>query len=500
MRKVRECFISTCLSLLLVICLTVSGFAEETDPIPTFAGISAIVPEITAEVKGSGYVLGADMVTAKLGTEELEFVDGHVYDKTKDFSRIYILVDLSSSMASDLEKIKEDIVRFLDEMVGENDRIYLIPCSAEGRILFKGPYSGADILRIKQEIWALSCGEEEVDFLPVVHDCWEIADSEYNDDFVREYALVFAAGASGMNGLELLNALEMRSLPIYACVSSNMTEEAQAQFREFSRVSGGAASVIGDDEQYTKLLSCINNITLLTFKMKSEVAGGSFQQLSVSFGAVDVQPVNISIRKSVAPSTPAPTNTPEPTATPVTEESEKQGLFGGDWNGIPLGMVFALVIFLLITIVLLVLLLTRTSAQRTEIYIKPENRSLTKKALRASARVPAGQVVPAGPREFTIKLRIVTIHRDAYTKEIRIAPNVSVFVGRNSECDISVEDGKLSRKHFSVLNSGSELVVQDMESTNGTVYNGKKLNGMATLKQDDYILVGMTKITVMSIR
>ncbi len=49
---------------------------------------------------------------------------------------------------------------------------------------------------------------------------------------------------------------------------------------------------------------------------------------------------------------------------------------------------------------------------------------------------------------------------------------LSVLIGRTSECDVVLYDPGVSRKHARIFNEGSEYFVEDMGSSNGTKVNG----------------------------
>ena len=50
-------------------------------------------------------------------------------------------------------------------------------------------------------------------------------------------------------------------------------------------------------------------------------------------------------------------------------------------------------------------------------------------------------------------------------------------VGRHSECDLNIPNGKLSRQHIKIESFGEVFVVSECGSSNGTTLNGSHLNG-----------------------
>jgi hypothetical protein len=79
----------------------------------------------------------------------------------------------------------------------------------------------------------------------------------------------------------------------------------------------------------------------------------------------------------------------------------------------------------------------------------------------------------------------------------RVVPVSSdrVVVGRSRECDVRVDDGNVSRRHFELVHeSPSTWVVVDLESTNGTEVNGHKVQRRTELDDGDRITIGSTEL------
>jgi predicted component of type VI protein secretion system len=63
-------------------------------------------------------------------------------------------------------------------------------------------------------------------------------------------------------------------------------------------------------------------------------------------------------------------------------------------------------------------------------------------------------------------------------------------IGRAEGADILVMDGRASRRHATVEVSGGRALLRDLESTNGTWLNGRRVSGTAPLCDGDRIGVG----------
>jgi hypothetical protein len=64
-----------------------------------------------------------------------------------------------------------------------------------------------------------------------------------------------------------------------------------------------------------------------------------------------------------------------------------------------------------------------------------------------------------------------------------------MVVGRLPYCDIVLAQKNVSRQHTRIVRSGSEYSVEDMNSTNGTFLNGKRVRQRTPLKDQDLIRI-----------
>jgi CheY-like chemotaxis protein len=59
------------------------------------------------------------------------------------------------------------------------------------------------------------------------------------------------------------------------------------------------------------------------------------------------------------------------------------------------------------------------------------------------------------------------------------------IVGRHPECDVSLEDPLVSRRHCLFFTANDEVWVQDLNSSNGTYVNGERIDEARPLHQGD---------------
>lgn len=69
----------------------------------------------------------------------------------------------------------------------------------------------------------------------------------------------------------------------------------------------------------------------------------------------------------------------------------------------------------------------------------------------------------------------------------------SMTIGRGEECDIVIPDRKISRQHARVRPGSEGILLEDLESKNGTHHNGNILKGSVTLKDGDVIQIALAQ-------
>jgi hypothetical protein len=68
-------------------------------------------------------------------------------------------------------------------------------------------------------------------------------------------------------------------------------------------------------------------------------------------------------------------------------------------------------------------------------------------------------------------------------------------MGRSRQCDVMVDDPNVSREHAEIRPRGGSWVLTDLNSTNGSRLNGRRLDHSEVLKPGDEIELGTTVLT-----
>ena len=68
------------------------------------------------------------------------------------------------------------------------------------------------------------------------------------------------------------------------------------------------------------------------------------------------------------------------------------------------------------------------------------------------------------------------ISPESEREEFRFKIPCEILAGRDSRCSITLNDKKVSRKHFEIVcKDANKIIVRDLGSTNGTYVNNKKI-------------------------
>jgi hypothetical protein len=70
----------------------------------------------------------------------------------------------------------------------------------------------------------------------------------------------------------------------------------------------------------------------------------------------------------------------------------------------------------------------------------------------------------------------------------------AVVLGRSRECDVVLDDRSVSRRHAELVRHGDGFLLRDLDSTNGSSVNGKRIREAAVQPGDD-ITLGTVELT-----
>ena len=90
--------------------------------------------------------------------------------------------------------------------------------------------------------------------------------------------------------------------------------------------------------------------------------------------------------------------------------------------------------------------------------------------------------------EWTIMLQ------DRPIKTFSIEEGGRVTIGRSSEADVVIDNTAISRVHAALELQNSIYFISDLESTNGTMVNGKRITEMVPISKKDIVNIGKFRL------
>src|SRR6476660_5773636 len=73
-------------------------------------------------------------------------------------------------------------------------------------------------------------------------------------------------------------------------------------------------------------------------------------------------------------------------------------------------------------------------------------------------------------------------------------------VGRNVSCQLSLDDPLVSRRHAIFEVGPSGVTVEDLNSRNGVIVNGHRIESKVSLNVGDRVLIGSQELTLLAAR
>ena len=83
-------------------------------------------------------------------------------------------------------------------------------------------------------------------------------------------------------------------------------------------------------------------------------------------------------------------------------------------------------------------------------------------------------------------------HRDERAQGTEYLLKEEIFLGRDDECEVTINDFFTSHRHARIFLEENSSYLEDLTSTNGTFVNGEKIEKPYLLQQRDRIQIGNT--------
>ena len=555
------------LSLFLALFITFSVAAEQSGII-SLGRIAVTMPEVTVEIKGSGY--NKNEISATLDSEKLSVENVAEYDAASNSCCAYILVDLSTSMHGSFDLVKSNIVSYI-ERLNDNDKIVLITFGeTEVNTATTGSETRDEAIDI---VNGLKCNENGTLFYEALSRAYQISNAS-SSNFDREFVIVFSDGIDVQKGNstfdEVIKLYGSHALPLYAACSYNTSKTAADKFGELARASGGGFSIIKSRDEFNNFLTEINDVTIVKLQAATNYADGQEKQLSMKVGPSQVE-YNVPIVRSI-PDTSAPNVTnlifdiekdvfvisfSEKVVGATANNAYKiidskgakievsevfysesgntyeiktkypiyKGTYTFEFSGIkddsreanaltekqvieieksnhtavlPAWAITLIAVGSALAVGLIVLIFALSFKKKSRKEIDNNITIPVKKQIENVYCVEPSQDIVKHHIKTNDAIRLRLRIRAGKTSEQNIETSIvsSLIVGRSDTCDIYIDDTKLSRQHFVIENDNGSFYITDLQSRNGTMLNGIRINSRQRINSGDKILAGLSDIII----
>ncbi len=114
----------------------------------------------------------------------------------------------------------------------------------------------------------------------------------------------------------------------------------------------------------------------------------------------------------------------------------------------------------------------------------------------AAVKAGMGLVTGAGPKSARKGLAIRVTHGPREITGVSVPLTGPVIIGRSPDADLVIADDFVSSVHAKILNGPEGPVLEDLDSTNGTILNGQPARRPLSLSAGDVIELGTVRLEV----
>jgi pSer/pThr/pTyr-binding forkhead associated (FHA) protein len=114
----------------------------------------------------------------------------------------------------------------------------------------------------------------------------------------------------------------------------------------------------------------------------------------------------------------------------------------------------------------------------------------------AAIRSGVGVMMSASPKKQAGPLALVVAAGPPELVGVRVPLTSRITIGRSADSDLTIADDFVSTHHAHIDPTPRGPVLEDLDSTNGTVVNGKAVGYPVPLRPGDVVEIGTVKLRV----
>ena len=421
----------------------------------------------------------ADKLTVSVDGVKAKITSTKPYSEYDKGVTYYILVDISKSMKSDvLDNIKSATKQFCDKQLTDEDSVYILPVGDEGDIKFRTKAAEPGSKELTNAIDSLEI-ESKYSYIyraldtvgeSVEHDVSEAADDEI---LKRNVVIFFTDAKDNTRGGDVLkeeaaDRLKTLGVPLYAFTVGNNMQGKDNMKTVVNTLNGRMFSGNMNDDLKT-LKNLIDNTLVLDAEAVNAKAACEDGVINVVVDGPDM--------------------------TKAVEVSDIVALKSGRLSnsiGYSIKMFFAKFWWIILIIAIALIAFIWVSVIRNHKGIVNIDGETV-----FNDNIEKHKHIKVAENKFNVKTVIfnISIRGSEYVRK-KVEITESLIVGRSSANDVSFDDPRMSGQHFYIQLQGEKLIINDLNSKNGTFLNGVRVTVPQQLNQNDIITAGESKIVV----
>lgn len=543
-KRTLKCFLLSAICLISSLFLPFNAMADD-EVVIRYA--QSLLPQISVCAKLPSF--DKDDLTVRLGNETLELTSAQQLDN-ECAKRIYVLLDSSTSMRSEyFSAAKKAISEFIDDR-GSEDTIELVTFGTGEPQFYENDNA-------KSELQTLQPNKEGTELNEAILSVIKDAQNQDFEKYSYMYAILITDGAEYSKGSatdkEINEQFKRQPLALFGLCPDFATKNDMQNLRTLSYGSGGTFETYNTkniSDRLTSLQNEAQDVWILNAKSKSNISSEENLSVKANQTTAQVSYISQSAADNTSPkivkwsynkdskdlvlnisealnagsigkesiylqnsngnkifpdsvgydeketltlhfNTAVPNGKYTISSETITDNSDKRNPLASEkieiTNSYPKGIIWLaqywfvpliIIILLCILIVLIIFLKKNKLKNFNDILTFYRNKRIVIKA-------PSGKNIT-----IFIENKNGTISKTEYTVV------GSAIFGRSENCDVVIDDLKLSRQHFSIGIDGDKMCIQDLGSTNGTYVNGSRVNNIQLLHSGDKIFAGQSVITI----
>ena len=436
------------------------------------------------------YIRGADAsspVTVQIGNKQFDNVEQHKVSEGENPVKTLILLDNSLSLSKKWGKQAKEFIDALVDAHADNEQFKVVTfADSMTRIC---DYS-VKYKTVKKKVDAIEYKNQDSYLTGVLYDILTEIVSAKEENFNRIVIITDGADDEDIKYTqkELIDAMSDAGVVIHSIGVSGSNNSSLENMFYYSRLTGGFYSTVDSKTDIKSLCSGINKdldmVELVVHPGKDELDGSRkavrltfsdgktskeiLTEIRMPLGGVvtDAPTAEPTAEATQAPSStptvaPTPTEKPQQSIPVITAKSrddkdKKEESNTTDFKKKILIAGIIAAIFVVVVSVVVIIVVVRKNKKRNE----------------QGVIAPPPQPGPVPSGSFIV-LRDIGGEGREYSAPIE----TSIKVGR-SRGDIIVKDGTISSEHCSIEKKGRLYYVLDLNSTNGTFYDGIRTSGL----------------------